>query len=139
MRDTDTGLTYMQARYYDPVIGRFLSNDPVGFAEGGVDYFNRYAYTANDPINAIDPTGMFVFKFNFNIDIFVPPFPGVSVDLGVYVGTNSSGGIEGGLTGSLAGGTGFDLSAGIEGELHLDNTVESLSGPFVEIEGYLPV
>ena len=35
IRDTDTGLTYMQARYYDPVIGRFLSNDPVGFAEGG--------------------------------------------------------------------------------------------------------
>ena len=57
IRDTDTGLTYMQARYYDPVIGRFLSNDPVGFAEGGVDYFNRYSYTANDPVNATDPTG----------------------------------------------------------------------------------
>ncbi|WP_223271739.1 RHS repeat-associated core domain-containing protein [Colwellia hornerae] len=29
--DTDIGLSYMQARYYDPVIGRFYSNDPVGF------------------------------------------------------------------------------------------------------------
>jgi len=57
MRDRATGLTYMQARYYDPVVGRFLSNDPVGFAQGGVDYFNRYSYTANDPINAIDPDG----------------------------------------------------------------------------------
>ena len=57
IRDTDTGLTYMQARYYDPVIGRFLSNDPVGFAEGGVDYFNRYAYTANNPVNLVDPDG----------------------------------------------------------------------------------
>ncbi|MBT1449252.1 RHS repeat-associated core domain-containing protein, partial [Glaciecola sp. XM2] len=28
--DSDTGLVYMQARYYDPVIGRFYSNDPVG-------------------------------------------------------------------------------------------------------------
>ena len=55
--DSDTGLTYMQARYYDPVIGRFLSSDPVGFATGGVAYFNRYAYTANDPVNAIDPDG----------------------------------------------------------------------------------
>jgi hypothetical protein len=48
----------MQARYYDPVLGRFLAPDPVGFAEGGVRYFNRYAYTANDPVNAWDPTGM---------------------------------------------------------------------------------
>lgn len=55
--DAASGLTYMQARYYDPVIGRFLSNDPVGFAEGGVGYFNRYAYTLNNPVNATDPTG----------------------------------------------------------------------------------
>ena len=55
--DNASGLTYMQARYYDPLIGRFLSNDPVGFAEGGPTYFNRYAYVANDPINATDPTG----------------------------------------------------------------------------------
>ena len=47
----------MQARYYDPVLGRFLSNDPVGFAEGGPQYFNRYMYTTNDPVNAIDPDG----------------------------------------------------------------------------------
>ena len=56
--DADTGLVYMQARYYDPAIGRFLSSDPVGFASGGPAYFNRYAYVANDPVNAWDPTGM---------------------------------------------------------------------------------
>jgi len=55
--DSGTGLTYMQARFYDPAIGRFLSNDPVGFMEGGPAYFNRYAYTANDPMNYVDPTG----------------------------------------------------------------------------------
>ncbi|MEM9668053.1 MAG: RHS repeat-associated core domain-containing protein [Pseudomonadota bacterium] len=59
IRDHDTGLVYAQARYYDPVIGRFLSTDPVGFAEGGPGYFNRYAYTANDPVNNIDPDGRF--------------------------------------------------------------------------------
>ncbi len=47
----------MQARYYDPVIGRFLSSDPVGFVEGGPGYFNRYAYTFNDPVNHIDAYG----------------------------------------------------------------------------------
>ncbi|MEP2103754.1 MAG: RHS repeat-associated core domain-containing protein [Parasphingorhabdus sp.] len=58
--DSATGLTYMQARYYDPVIGRFLSNDPVGFADGGISYFNRFAYVGNNPVNATDPTGLYI-------------------------------------------------------------------------------
>ncbi len=55
--DSATGLTYMQARYYDPTIGRFLSNDTVGFAPNKPSQFNRYAYTINDPVNLIDPDG----------------------------------------------------------------------------------
>ncbi len=57
--DTSLGLTYMQARYYDPAIGRFLSNDPMSFMGSGYSpaYFNRYAYTANNPVNNIDPDG----------------------------------------------------------------------------------
>ncbi|RDV25097.1 RHS repeat-associated core domain-containing protein [Alteromonas aestuariivivens] len=46
----------MQARYYDPVIGRFYSNDPVGFT-GEVDTFNRYSYVANNPYKYTDPAG----------------------------------------------------------------------------------
>ncbi|WP_255418898.1 RHS repeat-associated core domain-containing protein [Paraglaciecola sp. MB-3u-78] len=49
------GLTYMQARYYDPVIGRFYSNDPIGFRD--VHSFNRYAYANNNPYKYIDPDG----------------------------------------------------------------------------------
>ena len=48
----------MQARYYDPVMGRFLSVDPVGFLETGEpSKFNRYIYSNNDPINMFDPDG----------------------------------------------------------------------------------
>ncbi len=58
IKDADTGLVYMQARLYDPVIGRFLSIDPVTFLDtGNPGYFNRYSYVGNDPINAIDPFG----------------------------------------------------------------------------------
>ncbi|MEP1444751.1 MAG: RHS repeat-associated core domain-containing protein [Paraglaciecola sp.] len=53
--DTDLGLSYMQARYYDPVIGRFYSNDPVGF--NNVHNFNRYAYANNNPYKYTDPDG----------------------------------------------------------------------------------
>ncbi|MGV2873214.1 RHS repeat-associated core domain-containing protein [Colwellia sp. E150_009] len=53
--DTDLGLSYMQARYYDPVIGRFYSNDPAGFSN--VHNFNRYAYANNNPYKYVDPDG----------------------------------------------------------------------------------
>jgi len=59
--DTDINLSYMQARYYDPIIGRFYSNDPVDslghLAEGNLHGFNRYAYANNNPYKYIDPDG----------------------------------------------------------------------------------
>jgi RHS repeat-associated protein len=57
VNDPETGLVYMQARYYDPAVGRFLSVDPVGVSPGDGFGFNRYAYVNNNPITNIDPTG----------------------------------------------------------------------------------
>lgn len=56
VNDPETGLVYMQARYYQP-IGRFSSPDPLGPAAGNIYSFNRYAYANNNPIVNIDPTG----------------------------------------------------------------------------------
>ncbi|MRJ42456.1 MULTISPECIES: RHS repeat-associated core domain-containing protein, partial [unclassified Idiomarina] len=55
--DNDSGLSYMQARYYDPVIGRFYSNDPVGFDPNNIDSFGRYTYGNNNPYKYNDPDG----------------------------------------------------------------------------------
>jgi RHS repeat-associated protein len=55
--DTDLGLSYMQARYYDPGIGRFYSNDPIGFRIDNLMSFNRYIYANNNPYRYIDPDG----------------------------------------------------------------------------------
>jgi len=57
VNDADAGLVYMQARYYDPDVGRFVSADPVGPKPGDIFSFNRQAYTNNNPINRIDPDG----------------------------------------------------------------------------------
>jgi RHS repeat-associated protein len=48
-------LYHYKARVYDPVLGRFLQTDPVGYD----DDFNLYAYVGNDPINRADPTGAY--------------------------------------------------------------------------------
>jgi RHS repeat-associated protein len=55
--DQDTGLSYMGARYYDPVVARFTGSDAVGFSPGKVHSFNRYAYGNNNPYRFIDPDG----------------------------------------------------------------------------------
>lgn len=50
--DTETGFTYLRARYYNPTIGRFISEDPV------LDGINWYTYCDNDPVNKTDPSGL---------------------------------------------------------------------------------
>lgn len=55
--DAATGLSYMQQRYYDPEIPRFLSVDPVTAYSNPVGAFNRYWYANNNPYGFIDPDG----------------------------------------------------------------------------------
>lgn len=61
VNDADTGLTYMQQRYYDPVAGRFLSTDPVLTDENSAAHFNRYTYALNNPYKYVDPDGRLPF------------------------------------------------------------------------------
>jgi RHS repeat-associated protein len=67
MYDVATSLLYMGARYYDPAVGRFLSQDPVSaFAPEAYladpQRANMYTYARNNPINRVDPTGMYDMK-----------------------------------------------------------------------------
>lgn len=56
--DSDTGLYYLNYRYYDPKLGRFISPDDASYINtNNVNGLNIYAYCGNDPINLMDPTG----------------------------------------------------------------------------------
>ena len=55
--DTETGLYYLQSRYYNPQWGRFLNADGYVNANGDMIGFNMYAYCSNNPIMYTDPTG----------------------------------------------------------------------------------
>lgn len=58
---TNHGLINMNARLYDPVVGRFLSPDPYVQAPDFSQNFNRYSYALNNPLRYTDPNGEFVW------------------------------------------------------------------------------
>ncbi len=58
--DTETGFYYLQTRYYDPEIGRFINADSFTTTDiNGLLSTNMFAYCENDPVNDSDPTGEF--------------------------------------------------------------------------------
>jgi RHS repeat-associated protein len=71
--DSEIGLYYYRARYYDPRIGRFLNEDPIGLA-GGINF---YRYVAANPANLTDPTGL---------QVPAPPVDPVTITYDVVIG-----------------------------------------------------
>jgi len=55
--EDDIGLVYQQQRWQDPLIGRFYSDDPLGFNANNIQSFNRYAYGNNNPYKYVDDDG----------------------------------------------------------------------------------
>lgn len=78
--DRESGLFYNNKRDYDPNIGRYIQSDPIGL-EGGA---NRYTYVSGDPVNKIDPLGLYeectYLSCNFEPGYFpyIPTDPGPS-------------------------------------------------------------
>ena len=66
--DTDTGLYYLQSRYYDSNIGRFINADESIMLLNNV--YNLYAYCENNPINHLDPNGKSLEAIGFAIGAF---------------------------------------------------------------------
>jgi RHS repeat-associated protein len=69
--DSDLGLYYLRARYYNPATGRFLSRDPLEGSANDPASLHKYLYVGGDPVNLKDPTGRGVLETG-EIDIKSP-------------------------------------------------------------------
>ena len=81
----ETGLYYLQSRYYDPQTGRFISADKTEYLGENNDLmsYNLYVYCSNNPIMFVDPTGM--FNWGKLITSVV-----VGVAVGILIGASTS-------------------------------------------------
>ena len=129
------GLYYYGARYYDPVVGRFISPDSIVPNPGNPQSLNRYAYCLNNPINVIDPTGHFSLGSFFSslaggiIGAFTFAFTGDPVLSGVAAGGFSglmSGNLQNMFTGALMGGVSGGLGMVVQANFGTAGTLAML-------------
>ena len=80
--DKESGLYYLQSRYYDPVVGRFINAD--GLVDNrDINTQNMFQYGVNNPINNFDLNGMWAFSIGININ--ATAFLGISLSVGFSI------------------------------------------------------
>ncbi|WP_426166024.1 RHS repeat-associated core domain-containing protein [Pseudoduganella sp. R-34] len=101
IEDAETGLHYNWHRYYDPDLGRYITNDPAGLIGGQ----NRYTYVFGNPLNNIDPMGLWCVSQRV-LDAIAG---GVGGAVGGFAG---GGGPWGAIAGGILGAAGSYLTSG---------------------------
>ena len=86
--DVETGLYYLQTRYYDPVVCRFISRDSIEYADPEtINGLNLYAYCGNNPVMNVDPNGTLVISFIVGLVVsFAIGFASSSISQGIQYG-----------------------------------------------------
>jgi len=83
--DAETGLHYNYFRDYDPETGRYLTPDPIGLAGG----LNQYNYVMNNPVNFIDPSGLYGYGPHLYAPIQAATEAGMPMEIARQVGLAS--------------------------------------------------
>ena len=120
----ETGLYYLQTRYYDPEVGRFISRDSIDYATPEtINGLNLYAYCGDNPVMGYDPNGAWDWG-NFWKTVAVVAAVALSV-VTAGIATPISAALGGGMLGAIVGGavagavggaiTGFGISVATQG------------------------
>ncbi len=136
--DSETGLYFYNARYYDPVLGKFTSPDTIIPEPTDPQSYNRYSYCINNPINYTDPSGHYFQAAIAAIGKFISSLSAASIAKGaawgaaigaatsaVTGGNVLQGAIYGALSGAAFGAVGGYIDA--VNSLHALNAFEGLS------------
>jgi len=116
--DQDTKLVHFGARDYDPETGRWTAKDPILFSGGDT---NLYGYSLNDPVNGIDPTGLWYAGVSYGGSASVGyGFGGGSYEYGSYSGYSSNGGATQTTYKNTSGGPGLIVGGGVGGSATLN-------------------
>jgi RHS repeat-associated protein len=122
--DSETGLYYYRARYYDQIAGRFISEDPARLLGGSLNF---YKYARNNPARLKDPLGLFTIGATINFNLQLGPITIVG-SAGVALDNHGNFGI----TLAPGGGVGVGLNSSVTLSLQASNakTICDLRGPF---------
>ena len=124
--DRETGLYYLQSRYYDPEIGRFINADDIDYlgADGSPLSYNLFAYCMNNPVNRFDVNGNWSMPNWLKVTVGAVAIAGLAVATvctggaaAVICGAALSGAIAGGASGAVMGAIGGGISGGWQGAL----------------------
>ena len=91
--DAETGFYYLQSRYYDPAICRFINADGL-FTDGFIGA-NLFAYCANNPVNTVDPTGNFAITATVALITFGVALAATALAVGISSSPGFQGAVEG--------------------------------------------
>jgi RHS repeat-associated protein len=131
--DQETGLHYNYFRYYNPQTGRYITPDPIGL-EGGV---NLFAYVQNNPMNRVDPSGLWTISFGTTLmgAMGLGGWGGTFFNFGHDPSSDLSSGWSFSITGTVGGGVvagiGGGLGVAVSGSPNARN-VQQLLGTFYE-------
>lgn len=120
--DSETGMFYLNSRYYNPQIGRFLNGDGLLGEPGTISSTNMYAYCESNPINKKDESGFFWniiagaaigFVVGFGFSLISQAISGNSPDLSKALVSGVAGAITGGLAATGLGWVGQTIANGV--------------------------
>ena len=139
--DTETELYYLQTRYYDPELGRFISQDSLEYADHEtINGLNLYAYCGDNPVMNVDPTGKFFWSILISAIVFGTIFGAVSG--GVSAAKNGESIWKGALIGGLKGlvtGAAFGLGGALGAAAFATGTVVTLGASLAWATGVAAV